>query len=170
MKIKFFSTGGTIDKIYFDANSEYQVGEPAFVDVLKRANIGVDYEFESILQKDSLEITDEDRMHIFNAVLQEPHERIVLTHGTDTMINTALMLMAVTGKTIVLTGSMLPAQFKGTDAEFNIGFAIAAVQTLEPGVYVAMNGCIFKPDAVRKNLEAKRFEPILRIEGRDDRT
>ncbi len=170
MKIKFFSTGGTIDKIYFDANSDFQVGEPAFVDVLKRANIGIKYEFESILQKDSLEITDDDRMDIYNILLKEPHDKIVMTHGTDTMIKTAMMLTAITGKVIVLTGSMLPAKFRETDAEFNLGFAIAAVQTLSPGVYIAMNGCIFSPDGVRKNIEAKRFEPILRIEGRDDRT
>jgi L-asparaginase len=160
MKIKFFTTGGTIDKLYFDALDRYQVGEPQAIEFLEEANVTFEYEVTSILRKDSLELTDDDRQLIVAAVAADPHERILVTHGTDTMIATARALQAVQGKTIVLVGAMRPARFRATDAEFNIGFAVAAVQILPPGVYVAMNGRVFDPQRVRKNREKNRFEPV----------
>jgi L-asparaginase len=160
MKIKIFTTGGTIDKIYFDRKSEYQIGDPQADGVLERANVFLDYEVESILRKDSLDLTSEDRELIRRKVESSSFERIVITHGTDTMIETAKKLKHIPGKTIALTGSMYPAQFRDSDAVFNLGSAVTAVQILEPGVYVVMNGRTFNPDLVRKNIALNRFEDL----------
>ena len=158
MKIKIYTTGGTIDKVYFDQKSDYQVGDPQANGVLERANVVLDYEVESIIKKDSLDFTEEDRELIRKKVASTPLERVVITHGTDTMIDTAKVLKNISGKTIVMTGSMYPAQFRDSDAVFNIGGAVTAAQILEPGVYIVMNGRIFKPHQVRKNVELNRFE------------
>ncbi|MBN2538870.1 MAG: asparaginase [Deltaproteobacteria bacterium] len=158
MKIKFFTIGGTIDKVYFDKKNDYQVGNSLLLEILKWANVCFEYECESILKKDSLDITEEERQTILSRVAKEKCRHIVITHGTDTMIQTAQRLQSLPDKVIVLTGSMEPARFRSSDAEFNIGCAIAAVQLLPPGVYVAMNGRIFDPNKVRKNLDLNRFE------------
>jgi L-asparaginase len=160
MKIKFFTTGGTIDKIYFDAKSEFEVGPPQVSELLADANVTFAFEVESILRKDSLDMTDADRALIRERVAADAAARIVVTHGTDTMILTALALKGIPGKTIVLTGSMQPARLRVTDAEFNLGTAVVAVQTLSPGVYIAMNGRIFNPERCRKNVAVNRFETI----------
>jgi L-asparaginase len=160
MKIKIFTTGGTIDKIYFDQKSEYQVGDPQAGGVLERANVVIEYEVESILRKDSLDLTDEDRNVIKRKVYADPCNRILVTHGTDSMIQTAKFLGRESGKTVVLTGSMYPAEFRNSDAIFNIGCAITAVQILMPGVYIAMNGRIFDPYRARKNMGKNRFEEL----------
>jgi len=161
MKIKFFTTGGTIDKVYFDAKSEFEVGPPQVSELLRDANVTFDYEVESILRKDSLDLTDADRALIRGRVAADPASHIVVTHGTDTMIQTALALKGIPGKTIVLTGSMQPARLRVTDAGFNLGAAVLAVQTLPPGVYVAMNGRSFNPDTCRKNVAGHCFEEII---------
>lgn len=160
MSIKIFTTGGTIDKVYFDIKSEYEVGDPQALGVLKRANVTVDYSVTSLLRKDSLDMTDDDRQIIRDAVAAEPCEQIVITHGTDTMIETAKVLADVKGKTIVMTGSMYPADFRDSDAVFNLGCALTAAQTLGPGVYIAMNGQIFDPAQSRKNRDQNRFEKL----------
>jgi len=160
MKIKIYTTGGTIDKIYFDAKSEFQVGEPQISGLLKEANIAFDFEVESLMRKDSLEMTDADRVLIAQRLRDEETDRILLTHGTDTMVDTARELVGIEGKTIVLTGSMQPARLRVSDAIFNIGYAVAAVQLLPPGVYVAMNGQLFDPLHARKNVAAHRFEKV----------
>lgn len=160
MKIKIFTVGGTIDKIYFDQKNAYQVGDPKIVEVLQEANVTLDFETESIMQKDSLDMTEEDRRIIFEKVVGDHHELIVITHGTDTMVETANTLSAIPNKTIVLTGSMQPARFKNSDAVFNIGCAIAAVQALPHGVYITMNGQIFDPEKTRKNVDMNCFETI----------
>ncbi len=160
MNIKFFTVGGTIDKVYFDRKNDYQVGDSRLHEILKEADVGFEYECESILRKDSLDITDEERQVILGRVAEEKNRHIVITHGTDTMVQTAKILRSVPDKVIVLTGSMEPARFRSSDAEFNIGCAIAAVQLLPPGVYVVMNGRIFDSDRVRKNVELGRFEEI----------
>ena len=156
--MKIFTTGGTIDKIYFDANSEFQVGEPQIVRLLQEANVRFDYDVESLMRKDSLDMTDEDRALIARHVAASDDSRVLITHGTDTMVQTARALTHIDGKTIVLTGAMQPARLQSSDAVFNIGCAVAAVQTLPPGVYVAMNGRIFNADRVRKNPETRHFE------------
>lgn len=158
MVLKIFTTGGTIDKIYFDAKSEYQVGDPHVGEVLKEANVCFSYEIDSILKKDSLDLTDGDRQYIRECIEKDHHTRIVLTHGTDTMVATAKTLVPVKNKTIVLTGAMQPAKLRISDAVFNIGYAIAAAQLLGPGVYIAMNGAVFNPLNTNKNVEANRFE------------
>lgn len=160
MQIKIFTTGGTIDKTYFDQKSEYQVGEPQAPGVLERANVVVDYVLVPIMQKDSLELTDADRDRIRETVASAAESRAIITHGTDTMIKTGCHLKGIEGKTIVLTGSMYPAQYRDSDAVFNLGCALIAAQTLEPGVYIAMNGRIFDPARCRKNVELNRFEEV----------
>ena len=161
MKIRILTTGGTIDKIYFDQKSEFQVGEPQNSLLLDEANVTFDYSIESVLRKDSLDMTDTDRQLIVDQVLAGPDGHILITHGTDTMIATAQRLAAqVRDKTIVLTGSMQPARLRSSEAVFNIGFAIAAVQLLPPGTYIAMNGEIFDPLHSRKNVAMNRFEKV----------
>jgi L-asparaginase len=160
MDVKFFTAGGTIDKVYFDAKSRFEVGSPRVSEILKEAHVTVNYTIEPILSKDSLDLTEEDRGLIRSRVAADPCPRIVITHGTDTMIETALRLMDLREKTIVLTGSMQPALFRMTDAALNIGSALAAVQCLPPGVYIAMNGRIFDPSRSRKNREQNCFEEI----------
>lgn len=158
--LKIFTVGGTIDKIYFDQKSAYQVGDPKIVEVLQEANVTVEFETESLMQKDSLDMDASDRQLILAKISRDPHKRIVITHGTDTMIDTAKTLSVIKNKTIVLTGSMQPARFKNSDAAFNIGCAIAAVQTLPHGIYLTMNGRIFNPFKSRKNVALNRFEDI----------
>lgn len=160
MKIKIYTAGGTIDKIYFDQKSEFQVGEPQICELLTEANITFDYQVESILRKDSLEMMDEDRQQIAEKIRSDGEERILLTHGTDTMVETARALVGIPDKTIVLTGAMQPARLRVSDAIFNIGYAIAAVQMLPPGIYVAMNGQVFDPLQTRKNVAENRFESM----------
>ena len=158
MDLKIFCTGGTFDKIYFDALSDYQIGEPQIEWIMTQANVDFDYAIESILKKDSLEISEQDRAEIVTAVTADDCERIIITHGTDTMPETATALQGITDKTIVLVGAMQPARFRDSDALFNSGFAVAAARLLPHGVYVAMNGQIFNADQVQKNREAGLFE------------
>lgn len=160
MKIRFFTTGGTIDKIYFDDKDDFQVGESIIKTILDEAQVSFEFEIQSILKKDSLHMTDADREHVRSSISACPEEFIVVTHGTDTMVQTAKALTTIPGKTIVLTGSLRPARFKESDAEFNIGAAISAVQTMPKGVYITMNGLVFRPDNVRKNLDRNRFETL----------
>jgi L-asparaginase len=158
MKIHILTCGGTIDKVYFDALSEYQVGDPSIIDILNNLKIAFEYEVTQVLREDSLDMDDADRTQVRQAVAASPHDRILITHGTDTMVHTAQAIGDVGGKTVVLTGSMLPGKFSGTDAIFNIGFALAAVQTLAEGVYVCMNGAVFERNEVKKNRKRGMFE------------
>lgn len=154
----FVTCGGTIDKVYFDAKSEFEVGSPQVAGLLEEANVSVPCRILPVLRKDSLEMTEADRESIREAIAAQPERLVVVTHGTDTMIQTARVLSGLEGRTIVLTGSMQPARFRVSDAEFNLGTAVAAVQLLPSGVYVAMNGRVFDPARARKNVEANRFE------------
>ena len=154
------TTGGTIDKVYFDASSEYEVGEPTVPHVFRESGVTLEWRLLPLLRKDSLEITAGDREEIRRACGEAPETRILLTHGTDTMCETAAALAGIPGKTIVLTGALAPARFRVTDAVFNLGLALGAVQSLPPGVYLAMNGTVFPAGKVRKNREAGRFEAI----------
>jgi L-asparaginase len=160
MKIKIFSVGGTIDKVYFDGLSEYQVGAPTVREILGGLPIAFEYEVESLLRKDSLDMNESDRQKVRDAVGQEPCEHILITHGTDTMVETGKALMGIPGKVIVLTGAMEPAHFKSSDAVFNIGVAIGALNVLPEGVYLAMNGRIFDPNRCRKNRSRHMFEDM----------
>lgn len=158
MKVRVLTTGGTIDKVYFDATSEYEVGEPTVPHVFRDTQVTLDWELQPLMRKDSLEIGDEDRQVIRRACEEAEESRILITHGSDTMCITAGALIGIAGKTIVLTGALAPARFRETDAVFNLGLALGAVQSLPEGVYLAMNGTIFEAGKVRKNKEARRFE------------
>jgi len=160
MRIAIFTTGGTIDKVYFDAKGGYEVGVPMVQRILADARVLVDVSVAELLRKDSLQMTDADRDVIRQALVDSAAARIIVTHGTDTMIETARVLKAVADKTIVLTGALQPARFIDSDAPFNLGMAMAAVQTLPPGVYVVANGTVFPADRVRKNRELNRFETV----------
>lgn len=154
------TTGGTIDKVYFDDKSDYQIGAPQIGEILQALGVGFRFDVIPVIRKDSLHITAEDRDLIRRTIEAQPARHILVTHGTDSMVETAAVLRAISGKVIVLTGALNPARFVGSDAVFNIGCAVAAVQTLADGVYIAMNGRIWDPDKVRKNVAANRFEPI----------
>jgi L-asparaginase len=158
--IQLFTTGGTIDKIYFDAKSEFEIGDSLLPELLSEANINEPFESRALMRKDSLDMTDEDRQVVREAVSQCPASQILITHGTDSMADTAAALADLTGKTVVLMGSMQPARMRRSDAVFNLGFAWAALKLLTPGVYIAMNGEVFPAGNVRKNLEAGRFERL----------
>ncbi len=156
--VLILTTGGTIDKTYFDARSEYSVGDPQITDILRSVGATYPYVVATLMAKDSMDLSPEDRDTIRHRVHQADERRILITHGTDTMVETALHLGRVPDKTVVLVGALLPARFKHTDAEFNIGFALAATQVLPPGTYLAMNGQVFRPEEVCKNFERNRFE------------
>jgi L-asparaginase len=158
-KLLIITTGGTIDKIYFDDKSDYQVGEPQISQILHLMHVAFDFEVTALMRKDSLHITDKDRALIRATAEASDCRHVLITHGTDSMITTAEALEGIEDKTIVLTGALNPARFKDSDAVFNIGCAIGAVQALDPGVYIAMNGKVWLPEEVRKNVRANRFEP-----------
>ncbi|MDX2108947.1 MAG: asparaginase domain-containing protein [Verrucomicrobiota bacterium] len=158
MKIKILTTGGTIDKIYFDELSTFQVGDSQIGEVLRQARVAFDYEVIPLLRKDSLELTDSDRQLIRDRIANDPHDRWLVTHGTDTMTVTGIALKGIPGKTIVLTGSMTPVRFRESDAIFNLGFALATAQLQPTGVYIAMNGQVYDPATVYKNRELSRFD------------
>ena len=154
------TTGGTIDKIYFDDKSDFQIGEPQIGRILDELGVAFRYSVIPILRKDSLHITGADRELVRATIQAQDARHVLVTHGTDSMVATARVLASIPGKTIVLTGALNPARFRGSDAEFNIGTAVGAVQSLPAGVYIAMNGRIWDPARVRKNVEANRFEPV----------
>ncbi len=161
MAVRIFTTGGTIDKVYFDAKSSYQVGDPQIAELLAEANVTTSYAVTPLLRKDSLEIDANDRALIVEQVAGAAESQVLITHGTDTMVETARALVGIEGKTVVLVGAMQPARLRVSDAFFNIGFALAAVQLLPPGIYVAMNGRVFDPLTTRKNVAEGRFEQVV---------
>jgi len=154
------TTGGTIDKVYFDDKSDFQVGDPQIGRILDELGVAFRFSVIPILRKDSLHITAADRELLRATIAAQPARHVLVTHGTDTMVDTAKVLASIVDKTIVLTGALNPARFRGSDADFNIGTAVGAVQCLPPGVYVAMNGRIWDPLKVRKNVAANRFEAV----------
>lgn len=156
-RVRIIATGGTIDKIYFDALSDYRVGSPMISSILEEANIAAPYVVESLLKKDSLELTDQDRQLLYDTVANAEEKRILVTHGTDTMAQSARFLSGIRDKVIVFTGSMAPAGFRSSDAIFNVGTAFAALQLANPGVYIAMNGLVFDAHKVVKNRSKKIF-------------
>lgn len=157
-QLLIITTGGTIDKIYFDDKSDYQVGEPQISQILHAMHVAFDFEVAALMRKDSLHITDTDRQLIRTTVVASDAPQVLITHGTDSMVDTARELIGLDGKTIVLTGALNPARFRDSDAIFNIGCAVGAVQCLPPGVYIVMNGRVWNPEHVRKNRQENRFE------------
>jgi len=157
-KLRFITTGGTIDKIYFDALSQFEVGESVVQHILTDGLVDFEYDIVPMLQKDSLEIDDDDRAKLRDYIAADSATRYVITHGTDTMPETASALSDLAGKTIVLVGALTPARFRTTDAVFNVGMAVATAQIAAPGVYITMSGQVFEAGAVRKNRAENRFE------------
>ncbi|MFM5906978.1 MAG: asparaginase domain-containing protein [Novosphingobium sp.] len=159
--ILVLTTGGTIDKAYFDALSEYQIVDSGIPELLHEARVALPFRVVELMRKDSLELTEADRALIASTAREAPEGRIVVTHGTDTMTETAKVLAAeVPGKTIVLTGALSPARFSETDAPFNLGMAFATAQTAPDGVWIAMSGQVFDGLKVRKDREAGRFVAV----------
>ena len=158
MQMQIFSTGGTFDKVYYDALSDFQIGEPMATEILAEARVSFDYSVESLLKKDSLDMTAEDRELIRSKVAACPARHILITHGTDTMTLTAEALQGIEGKVILFTGAMQPARMRQSDAAFNLGVAVGALQALPDGTYIAMGGRIFEAGKVKKNRAAGRFE------------
>lgn len=154
------TTGGTIDKQYFDALSEYQIAESVIEDMLKRARVTQAFRVVELMRKDSLELTAEDRALIRATIAAAPETRVVITHGTDTMTETAKVLADIPGKTMVLVGALAPARFTESDAPFNLGMAFACCQSASPGVWITMNGTVFDGLKVVKDRAAGRFVPV----------
>lgn len=158
--ILVLTTGGTIDKAYFDALSEYQIVESGIPAVLDEARVALPVRVMELMRKDSLELTDADHDLIAAAVREAPESRVVITHGTDTMTDTAKALADIAGKTIVLTGALSPARFAQTDAPFNLGMAFATAQIAASGVWIAMSGQVFDGLKVRKDRAAGKFVAV----------
>ncbi len=160
--IAVLTTGGTIDKLYFDALSAFQVGETMVGRVLAMARVTQPVRIAELMRKDSLELGDEDRAQIARMVAEAPEARIIITHGTDTMTQTARALIAaipavLAAKTVVLVGALAPARFAESDAPFNLGLAFGAAQCAAPGVWITMNGQVFDAGKVRKDRAAGAF-------------
>ena len=161
MKLRFITVGGTIDKVYFDQLSEYQVGVPGVERILQDLPISFEYTVESLMRKDSLDMTPDDRQLVREAAARCAEHYIVITHGTDTMIETARLLIGIPDKRIVLTGAMQPASFRNSDAIFNVGMAVAvAITQPTAGVWITMSGQVFDPLKARKNRDRGVFEAI----------
>lgn len=154
------TTGGTIDKQYFDALSEYQIVESVIPQLFETARVAHPLRVVELLRKDSLELTDEDRALIAATIADATETRVVVTHGTDTMTQTAQSLAHIEGKTIVLCGALAPARFAQSDAAFNLGMAFATCQAAQPGVWITMSGSVFDGLKVRKDREAGKFLPL----------
>ena len=159
MDLCVLTTGGTFDKVYFDALSDYKIGEPQIKGILERGRVSLEYCVREVMRKDSLDMVQDDRLALWSCIKSAPHTRFLIIHGTDTMAQTAQFLLpCAPEKTIILTGSMQPARFIDSDATFNAGFAVAASQILPKGIYLAMNGKVFKPSEVCKNRQLGIFE------------
>lgn len=158
--LEILTTGGTIDKVYFDKKSNYEVGDPFVEELLHKMNVNISFKVKSLMRIDSLDMTDIHREVILKYIINSNANNFLVTHGTDSIVETAIYLKKITDKTIVLTGSLKPAIFIDNDAIFNVGSALTSAQILNNGVYIVINGQVFNPDNVRKNLEKNVFETI----------
>jgi L-asparaginase len=159
MEILFIATGGSIDKDYPRATKGYafEMGPPAVERILTRINPNFEFSVVPVLKKDSLDITADDREKIFNICINTQTNRIIITHGTDTMLDTAKELNKIEDKVIILTGAFRPELFKNSDAEFNLGCAIGAVSTLENGIYIVMHGRVYPYDKCTRDPQSGQF-------------
>ena len=158
--LEILTTGGIIDKVYFDKKSNYEVGDPFVEELLHKMNVNISFKVKSLMRIDSLDMTDIHREVILKYIINSNANNFLITHGTDSIVETAIYLKKITDKTIVLTGSLKPAIFIDNDAIFNVGSALTSAQILKNGVYIVINGQVFNPDNVRKNLEKNIFETI----------
>ncbi len=159
MKIAFIQTGGTIDKDYPHAFKgwAFEMGSPAFMRILDQAQHQHDLSFHEVFKKDSLEISKEDRLQLKNYIAHLAEETIIITHGSDTLLETAKVLADIPKKTILLTAAMLPEKFKDSDAAFNLGMAVGGAQILEPGVYIAIHGFLAEWQKFVRNMETGKY-------------
>jgi len=159
--IRVFVTGGTFDKEYDEIRGRLSFGDTHLPEMLERGRCGLTLELRTLMMVDSLEMTEADREMIAENCRRVPETRIVITHGTDTLVETARVLAErVTDRTVVLTGAMIPYAFGSSDGLFNLGSALSFVQVLPPGIYVAMNGRCFPWHGVKKNRRTGRFEEL----------
>jgi L-asparaginase len=159
--IKIFATGGTFDKEYNEINGELFFKKTHLAELLELGRSQLDVKIETLMMVDSLEMTDDSRKYIVDKCKEEKTNHIIITHGTDTMVDTATLLVkSIKNKTIILTGAMIPIKFGSSDGLFNLGSALSFIQVIEPGVYITMNGRYFKWDNVKKNKELGIFERI----------
>lgn len=159
MKILFIQTGGTIDKDYPRVIKGYafEIEEPAVKRILEKINPNFTFQILPLLQKDSLDITEKDRQLMYKTCLKNSAKKIVITHGTDTMIQTAKVLSRIKNKTIILTGAMRPERFANSDAMFNLGSAVGSLDVLAEGVYITMNGRVYPWNKVKRNTKTGQF-------------
>ena len=161
MNIRIFITGGTFDKEYNELNGQLYFKDSHLPEMLELGRNLAPVEIRTLMMIDSLEMTEDDRNLIAEHCMKSPEEKIIITHGTDTMAETATLLSEkIKDKTIVITGAMIPYKFGSSDGLFNLGSAMAFVQTLKPGVYIAMNGRCFHASNVRKNKQTGEFEEL----------
>lgn len=162
MKITFIQTGGTIDKDYPKTTKGYafEISEPAVKRILEKLNPAFEYEIISVLKKDSLDITKEDRKKILDVCKKTKSNKIIITHGTDTMLETAKVLSDVKNKTIIITGAMRPERFSNSDAPINVGLAIGAVNILEGEIFIAMHGKILRWDKCKRDMKTGQFVEV----------
>ena len=161
MKVRIFLTGGTFDKEYNELNGELFFKDTHLPEMLKLGRNLVDVEMRTLMMIDSLHMTDADRKTVAENCAEVDEKNIVITHGTDTMVDTAeVVAEKVKDKTVVLTGAMVPWKFCSSDGLFNLGSAIAFAQSMPAGVYIAMNGHIFQWDKVKKNKKLGIFEDV----------
>ena len=161
LRIKIFITGGTFDKEYNELTGRLYFKKTHLYEMLEKGRCHLDTDIETLMMADSMEMTDSQRSYIIERCLEIPQKQIIITHGTDTLVETAKCLgEANMDKTIILTGAMIPFKFGSSDGLFNLGSALSFVQTLPSGVFVAMNGNCFNWDNVRKNTKLGLFENL----------
>ena len=159
--IKIFATGGTFDKEYNEITGELYFKETNLFKLLHLGRSRIEVQIETLMMLDSLQMIDSDRNHILDRCKNEKASKIIITHGTDTMVETAQLLASyIKDKIIILTGAMIPIKFGSSDGLFNLGSALSFVQILDPGIYITMNGQYFYWDNVKKNKELGIFERI----------
>ena len=160
-KTKIFITGGTFDKEYNELSGELYFNSSHMYELLELGRCRLDVDIETLMMVDSMEMSKTERKFIIKKCIEEPVQHIVITHGTDTMVNTARIVAdAIHDKTIVLTGAMIPVKFGSSDGLFNMGSALSLVQALPPGIYIAMNGQVYNQANVRKNKKLGIFEEM----------
>jgi len=162
MAIQILLTGGTFDKEYNELTGKLFFKDSHLPEMLSLGRSRLDIQVEALMMIDSLDMSEQDRENIAQHCISSQYNHIVVTHGTDTLVRTAgIIAKLVQNKTIVITGAMVPYKFGSSDGMFNLGSALAFVQTLEPGVYIAMNGQYFRHDNCRKNKETGEFEELV---------
>lgn len=159
MRILFLQTGGTIDKDYPKQTKGwgFEITTPAFDRILSKLNLSFEYESVSLFQKDSQDISDEDRIRLQQFLNESDFDKIIITHGTDTIIETAQFIKAIPNRVIVFTGAFLPEKFKDSDADFNIGMAVATVQNFSEGVFICLNGLVCLAEKMMRDEDTGKF-------------